>query len=203
MEPIEEFKHAGLTVRIEYDEDAENPRTAWDNLGTMVCFHGRYRLGDANHGYAYADYSNWIELRNAIQKREEAAVVLPLFLYDHSGLAMSTEIFRGRAHHAEWDSGQVGWIFVSKAKVREEYYCKRITAATRQKVEEVLKAEVETYSQFLNGEVYGFTVEDAEGNHLDSCWGFFGLDYCREQAKEAAEHRSNVVKIKAETVIAS
>ncbi len=26
-----------------------------------------------------------------------------------------------------WDSGQVGWVFVSKKKVREEYGVKRIT----------------------------------------------------------------------------
>ena len=35
-----------------------------------------------------------------------------LYLYDHSGLAMSTESFSGRAPHAECDSGQVGWIYV-------------------------------------------------------------------------------------------
>ena len=44
----------------------------------------------------------------------EKYLMLPLYLYDHSGLAMSTESFSGRAPHAEWDSGQVGWIYVSK-----------------------------------------------------------------------------------------
>ena len=40
--------------------------------------------------------------------------ILPLWLYDHSGLALSTASFLGRAQHAEWDSGQVGFIYMAK-----------------------------------------------------------------------------------------
>ena len=32
-------------LKIVQDTDPESPRT-WDNLGTMVCFHKRYELGD-------------------------------------------------------------------------------------------------------------------------------------------------------------
>ena len=49
------------------------------------------------------------------------------------------------------------------------------------KAYEILKADVETYDQFLTGEVYGyqtFEMDDdlgwVEGD--DSCWGFFGND---------------------------
>ncbi|HOO12216.1 MAG TPA: hypothetical protein PK684_04600 [Bacillota bacterium] len=34
---------------VRYDEDAESPRE-WGNLGKMICFHGRYDLGD-KHDY--------------------------------------------------------------------------------------------------------------------------------------------------------
>lgn len=33
-------------IRIEYDDDPMHPRKDMDNLGTMVCWHGRYELGD-------------------------------------------------------------------------------------------------------------------------------------------------------------
>jgi len=36
-----------LKLEIEQDSSPESPRT-WDNLGTMVCFHKRYDLGDDN-----------------------------------------------------------------------------------------------------------------------------------------------------------
>jgi ribulose bisphosphate carboxylase small subunit len=31
----EEYK--GYTIKVEYDEDPQNPRTDWDSAGTMVC----------------------------------------------------------------------------------------------------------------------------------------------------------------------
>ncbi|WP_131821653.1 hypothetical protein [Desulfofundulus australicus] len=78
-----------------------------------------------------------------------------------------------------WDSGQIGWIYVLKEKVREEYGVKRITKKVRDRVISVLKAEVEVYDRWLRGEVYGFTVyEIADGDiaSIDSCGGFYGDD---------------------------
>lgn len=57
-----------------------------------------------------------------------------------------------------WDSGQVGFIAVSKAKVREEGGWKQLTQQRIAMIERGLKGEVETYDQFLRGEVYGFRV---------------------------------------------
>ena len=49
------------------------------------------------------------------------------YLYDHSGLAMSTESFSGSAPHAECDSGQVGWIYVSKEYALKEFDADKMT----------------------------------------------------------------------------
>jgi hypothetical protein len=40
----EEYK--GYTIKVQYDEYPQNPRTEWDSAGTMVCWHSRYNLGD-------------------------------------------------------------------------------------------------------------------------------------------------------------
>lgn len=42
--------------------------------------------------------------------------------------------------------------------------------------EKCQKAEVETFSQYANGEVYGYTVsddDDEDSDTSDSCFGFF------------------------------
>jgi len=39
-----------------------------------------------------------------------------------------------------------------------------------------LRASIQLFEDWAFGNVYGYTVEDAEGNEIDSCWGFFG-DY--------------------------
>jgi hypothetical protein len=40
------------------------------------------------------------------------------------------------------------------------------------------------------GEVYGFVVTDSRGEHVDSCWGFYGADswsYMIDSANDAAD----------------
>ena len=95
-------------IKVETDDDPLNPREEYDNMGTMVCFHKRYVLGD-KHEYKESDYNGWGELEKAITRKEDAAVLLPIFMYDHSGITIQTRPFS-----CPWDSGQVGFIFVSK-----------------------------------------------------------------------------------------
>jgi hypothetical protein len=183
-----EFKVGDLTVKIEQDENPGSPREDWDNLGTMVCFHRRYNLGD-KHEYHASDFSGWGDARERFVK-QGAAIILPLYLYDHSGLRMKVGSFQGLlpGGHAEFDSGQVGFIYVTKEKLREEYSTKRITKKILEKAEKVLRSEVETYDQFLSGDVWGYTIEDQEGEHVDSCWGFYGFDHCKKEATDVAQN---------------
>ena len=44
----------------------------------------------------------------------DKVAIKPLYLYDHSGISISTGSFVGRAPHAEWDSGPVGFIYMDK-----------------------------------------------------------------------------------------
>ena len=105
-------------------------------------------------------------------------IMMPLFLMDHSSLAMRTESF-----HDPWDSGQVGWIYVSKEDALKEFGAEKMTGAVRHKAEELLKSEVAVYDSYLRGECYGFELYK-NGELSDSCWGFMGdLDEaCREMA---------------------
>lgn len=158
-----------MKVRIIAESNPESPRQ-WDNMGTMIAFHGRYALGDKDHGFNAHDYNGWDEMEAAILKEHKDGVILPLYLFDHSGITMNTTGF-----HCPWDSGQVGFIVASAAKIRENYQVKRITAKVRERALEHLRSEVETYDQYLRGDVYGFVIEGGEHDG-DSCWGFFGDD---------------------------
>jgi len=166
-----------MRLRIERDIIVKSPREEWDNLGTMLCWHRRYYLGDKSHPLHHLDteYSNWDDLENAIAKHEDVAVILPLYLYDHSGITISTTPFS-----CPWDSGRVGFIYVTKDKVREAFDVKRISKKTLAKVTEILKGEVETYDMYLRGDVWGYVIEEDDGDTIDSCWGFYGEDQCRE-----------------------
>lgn len=233
---VHEERRLGLNIEICTDDDAESPRK-WGNLGTMVCWHRRYDLGDEHDfespdGFREelakeVDPSVWDRLdywendgfrllkgapkeciREANARQEKiiddalngphGLIMLPLWLYDHSGISMSTGSFIGRAQHAEWDSGRVGFIYVTKDAVRKEFGWKKLTKARIRQIEKYLAGEVETYDQYLQGDVYEYAITDDEGNCLDSCGGFYGdEDYCLEEARRVADsiHQDRIMVI--------
>lgn len=114
------------------------------------------------------------------------AVWLPLWLYDHSGITMSCGT-RTYPYNDPWDSGQVGWIIVFKDKVIAE--CGATEKDWEQQALSVLRSDVAIYDQYLTGQVYGFTLYEAEKpdedldddgvscpdwQDIESCWGFYG-----------------------------
>lgn len=161
-------KYRGHTIVIEQDDIPLNPRVDYDNLGTMVCFHPDYNLGDKDHGFNEPqDLIDYLR-----REHKQLAVVLPLYLLDHSGLCMQTGPYA--CDPGGWDTSRVGVIFITKEKARKEYGWKLITKARQDKLEERLKGEVETYSACLEGNVYGYIAKDPDGNELESCWGYIG-----------------------------
>ncbi len=182
MEAAHSERIGKYLIEIYHDESPESPRK-WDNLGTMVCFHRRYDLGD-KHDYCFDNCYGWEEMKEELIKQENVHTILPLYLYDHSGITISTGPFS-----CNWDSGQIGWIFVSKEKVKKE-------GIDESKVEQYLKGEVETYDQYIRGNVYGYRIYEVttcnlghdHEEDLHSCWGFYGEDYCLQEAKDIVNH---------------
>ncbi len=150
---------------------SEGDSREWDSLTKMICFHRRYNLGD-KHDFDFNDYSSFEEMKKDIIKKEDAAIIKKLFLYDHSGLTISTSPFS-----CPWDSGQVGFVIVTKKAIRAEYNAKRVTKKLITKAEKILDGEVKTYNMDLRGDVYGFACFDENGEVTDSCEGFYGSKF--------------------------
>ena len=182
MKPTTTKEIGKYRIKIFQDEAIESPRED-DNLGTMICFHSRYNLGDKhNHSREEAQ---------KLLKGKDICVSLHLYLYDHSGITMNTTGFS-----CGWDSGQVGFIYVTKQKVREEYNVKRITKNILEKVTNVLQGEVKTYDQYLTGDVYRYEIVEitkCDKGHeheedLDSCGGYYGDEICLQEAEGIVNH---------------
>ena len=75
---------------------------------------------------------------------------------------------------------------------------------------EIAEGHCKTWEQYFDGEVYGYMIdgpleqkqdlcekcghiqhEYEEREVLDSCWGFYGLDYCIEEAKGMVDYQLN------------
>jgi hypothetical protein len=154
----------GLKLEIVRDEAAGDSRDDRENLGTLVCWHKRYSLGDVKKpSEDPEDYRAGLP---------EGTIVLNVFLLDHSGLSMRTNAFECR-----WDSGQVGYIYATPERIAECFGAyETMTDELRAKVVSALEAEVKTYDDYLTGNVWGFRLKNGDGEDLDSCWGFYGDD---------------------------
>ena len=183
--PVEthEDKEKGLRLRIETDEMPTDPR-GWDNLGTLIIWHSKYVMGDENPYKTPEDF--YAEIN------DDNAIILPVYMYDHSGVALSTSCTY--PFNDVWDAGQAGYIYVTKDKVRKEYNVKRISQQLRQKVIGILNEEIRTYNQYLAGDIYGYVIEQkstcphcghVEWETLDSCWGFYGRNPDRNGMKDS------------------
>jgi hypothetical protein len=221
-------------LKICQDDNPTSTRE-YDNLGTMLCWHDRYHLGDNAEdvkrdtveatlltiiagedpkfeerlavwkmaeyelrsiskleGDAFWQASGKLdeEETERVQKKfASIAYVLPLFLYDHSGITMSTSRFG-----CPWDSGQVGFIYVLKSKIRAEYASEKSKPPRKKTILSMLEGEVALYDKCLTNDVYGFIVQkferkfelpdetidiqddDLDWEDGDSCWGFYGHD---------------------------
>ena len=193
------------TLEIKRDDCPESPRS-WDNVCTMVCWHRHYSLGD-KHNYDNADeffedilhnvcgmkHEDFEELstreKYKLASESDKIYIKELNLYDHGGITISTS--SGYPYNDRWDSGCVGFVYVTK----EELFKERIGMVEetwKEQADRYIEGETETYDQYLVGDVYGFTltkkvtkqekcpycgevIREYEDEVVeDSCWGFYG-----------------------------
>ena len=187
---IETVEHKGFKIEVHSDFDPANPRKEWDNACHMVCWHRRYDLGDEmpredpdewlrDHlasikaGYREGDRKTRnkpclddLNRTELVERYRIYGLIQPLYLYDHSGISISMGSFIGRAQHAAWDSGQVGWIYISNDEIVHEWMGDNIscpiTDEAMQHARDCMKAEVQVYDDYLTGSVYGYVIKDPD-----------------------------------------
>lgn len=181
---IETLEREDVTAKIYHEEYLDESPRDWDNLGTIVYWHRRSVLGDVDGSKEYDSPQDFIKWA-----KEHKVIMLPLYAYEHGNIVLKA------GHEAKWmypfndrwDSGQLGFIYVEPQKVKQEYSVTRIGSKTRAKVEQVLKSEIETFNQYLNGDVFYYVLE-GEGIDWESLGGLYGFDYAKQQAQEALDY---------------
>ena len=196
---MENIEYKGYTIEISQDDDAENPRDPnyQDNIGKLLTVNKNYNIGEIDLYNRYPDAENWQDVEKEIQKEFNPIVMLPVYMYDHSGLRFKIGSFQGYLPqgHAEFDSGKIGYIIATKETIRENYQLKpgqRITKAIKEKAKGLLESEIETLDQWSCGDVYGYNIEETG----DSCWGFYGQETAIQEAKESIDYEIEIQRQK-------
>lgn len=158
-------------VTVYYDNHSDDPRN-WDNFCHMICEHRRYRLGDNHNGIENelhllcekygidweGDWENDVpEMTTAqmITELQKHIVIRPISIYDHSGVT----IFWGGPCD-RWDSGCVGFGYCELSDVEKCGRDEKRFPDWRDQAESIMDGEMETYDQYVRGEVYGYILEE-------------------------------------------
>jgi hypothetical protein len=146
----------------------------WDFEGSVsfISNHKDYR--SVNTKDMLENYESLADMRK--EYHDNGFSIVPIFAYIHSGIALSLGSFS-----CPWDSGVFGFLVFKNGEFGENNIG--------------LKGFVESWSNWLNGEVYGYQVQDDKGEVLDSCWGFIGYEHCEEAAKESLTYCINAAKL--------
>ena len=173
---IEKRNVGNYVVKMYYDSFPTSPREMNENFGKVAMFHSRYHFPNDD------DYTQ--EQALAILENKEYLSLL-VYAYEHGNISLSTK--RNYPFNCQWDSSCVGITYVSHENIIKTFGKLDISKATA-----LLESEIEEYSHYLNGEVFGYEVIEKvscdscnciQEKDIDSCWGYIGRDYFEEQVK--------------------
>lgn len=181
-------------LRIIYDSNCESPREDEGKIGTIAYKSRNYKLGEEvisdpidwlaekigwslSRVYKLAKKNNWRYYSDEVKNYLEVIffekfIALPVYKYEHSGISIATSPFGCR-----WDSGQVGYIYTTKAVIKDIMCLSKVTKKDIEKAIASMEAEIKYFNEYIQGENFGFIVEDEDENELESCWGFIGDDF--------------------------
>jgi hypothetical protein len=179
-------------LEIMIDEACESPRE-WDNLTVIVTIKNNHNtIGDFQ-------VNDSEELREMLEVKK-ALFSMPLYIYEHSGMSLKCfEASVGYPYNDQWDAGCIGMVFTTEELLKET----GLTTMPKKEVQERMKAEIETYSQWCNGECYGFRLSEwskcdkcnqLEDKEIDSCFGYYGYDHDKNGLYDAVLENSKVFK---------
>ena len=166
---METFERNGYKVIIEEDQDAESPSENQDEHAFIATTRNRYFEVDGPHGETASDIGENLE------EREKTHYVYKLNAMIHSGvyLSITSDL---KQYHMGFDSGQIGFLLITRGESEIPH------------PDKYAEGMVETWNQYLSGDVWGYVIEDGEQNLIDSCWGFYGFEYAKEEAFAAVPY---------------
>lgn len=179
-----------LTLRIEPDGDARPPWEDVDNDPVIIGVLSRYTIGPED--WSGQVHSVEVGLKK-IKYTYGNAIVREIYAYIHSGIHLQLDSPEGLPDQ-RWDVSFAGWAVYPYELIRKNYGVKSVSKKAKERANGELENIIRITNQYLSGDVYGYVIEDGEGETVDSCWGFYGEEYCRQQGEDVLEHLQETEK---------
>lgn len=174
-----------VRVTISHDDDPMSPMEG-DGTWTVYSFNRRhvdYKDPESIGLALELDDDGLPVVRNpGLRRKLETGLAFFLSYYEHGACKWSL-IDEGPS--CRFDTARIAGILIWTHKPKE------MGARTRADRAKDARLFLESYTAWCNGEVYGYGVDDPEGDIEDSCWGFYGNDteYMLETIRAACGDR--------------
>lgn len=158
-----------MRLEIWNDCDVENP---CENAGSWKIYSFcRNHINSVNPDKFLTDNGNW---RFEYARKVNLGLVFPLSYFEHGNCVWS---IKGSGPQCQWDNTEFAGVAVW------EEPASNMGAKDYQTRAKDLSRFLEEYTKWCNGECYGWTVLDDNGQIIDSCGGYIGQDYILEEIR--------------------
>lgn len=150
---MENYIDRGYEVTTEHDDASWMYDDLWHGV-SFISNHNNYKsMGEMSH----------IRVESLLDGDiPEGYEAVKVYAYIHGSIALSVKPFS-----CPWDSGLMGYLLFKTG----EFGNNNIG----------LEGFVKSWNAIINGEVYYFTIQDENGEVLDSCGGFDDYDYMKKE----------------------
>jgi len=162
---METIKYRGVEIEIKQDEMAESPNE-WESDNFLVYDHRDFYV--EKKGFNPRDIFDYFEEHAFKKVLYQGHFVFMVYAYIHSGVALSLGR-NGYPFNDRWDVSSTGNILIKRQK----------GVWTEAKARKIAEGLIETWNQYLSGDVYGYNIEQFN----ESCWGYYEYDTCLQEAK--------------------
>lgn len=158
-------------LRIEYDDSPECPMEN-DGSWTLVAFSNRSIHYENPDKYVRISNGKVVPATVGLRSKARAGFFHLLDYFEHGQGEYS---FRGEGMQCQWDTSRYAGVLIWNNPPND------MGAKTPEERAKDARAFLEEYNAWMNGHVYGYVLEDREGEHLDSCWGFYDIKYMLDE----------------------
>jgi len=155
--PEKVIEYKGHKINIYQDTDTSDPEEWSEGECFITAYHRDFTV--TNKLFSKEDC---IAIARGEQKAKGYYTArIEAYIHGSVTLALSHE---GDFPDRRWDVSQLGLVFVKRMK----------GTWTNEQARKVAKALLESWNQYLSGEVYGYMIETPDGDEEGGCWGYYG-----------------------------
>lgn len=141
--------YMGCKGFVAQDEDTWDPRVGQDCATRIWAWHKRYILGDQDPEKPDTrEFGSWAEVSKEICEKHDVLLIKQVRMYDHSGLGVSLSSDR-YPFNCPWDSGWVGFIFITREATLKALCAKRVTSRVLKQAEALMESEFEEWAAYV------------------------------------------------------